>query len=245
MKERTIDIPTRDGAMPTFITHPELGGPHPPVILYMDAPGYREELKDFARRIGTVGHYCMLPNLYYRDGGPSFPPASDRTQEQSDQLTRLMNALTRERILSDTEAMLDVIDGDPAAHGTGPLGCIGWCMSGPFVVWVSAHWSERFKALAALHGVRMMTEEEDSPHRLIPKLNGEQYYGFAEKDHWAPLEMVARFKEECERQGANALVEVHPGTEHGFVFPQRKIFNKHEAERNWERVFAMYRRELV
>jgi carboxymethylenebutenolidase len=141
--------------------------------------------------------------------------------------------------------MLDVIDGDPAAHGTGPHGCIGWCMSGPFVVWVSAHWPERFKALAALHGVRMMTEEENSPHRLIPKLNGEQYYGFAEKDHWAPLEMVARFKEECERQGANALVEVHPGTEHGFVFPQRKIFNKHEAERNWERVFAMYRRELV
>ena len=43
---------------------------------------------------------------------------------------------------------------------------------------------------------------------------------------------------------ANALLEVHSDTEHGFVFPQRKVFNKHEAERNWERVFAMYRRQL-
>jgi carboxymethylenebutenolidase len=243
MKERTIDIATRDGAMPTFITHPELEGPHPAVILYMDAPGYREELKDFARRIGTVGYYCLLPNLYYRDGGPSFPPADQRTQEQSDRLRRLMDGLTRERMLSDTEAMLDVVDSDPAARNR-PVGCIGWCMSGPIVVWVSAHWPDRFKALAALHGVRMMTEAPDSPHALIPKLSGEQYYGFAESDHWAPLEMVAKFKEVLEGHGANALLEVHPGTEHGFVFPQRKAFNKAEAERNWERVFAMFRRQL-
>ncbi|HKI98591.1 MAG TPA: dienelactone hydrolase family protein [bacterium] len=243
MKERTIDIPTRDGAMPTFITHPELGGQYPAVILYMDAPGIREELRDFARRIGTVGYYCMLPNLYYRDGGPSFPPSDQRTEEESERLTRLMNGLTREKMLSDTEAMLDVIDGDPAA-ANGSMGCIGWCMSGPIVVWVSAHWPERFKALAALHGVRMMTDAEDSPHRLLPKLDGEQYFGFAESDHWAPLEMVAKFKEELERLGANATLEVHPGTQHGFVFPQRKIFVKAEAERNWERVFAMYRRQL-
>jgi carboxymethylenebutenolidase len=243
MKERTLDIPTRDGAMPTFITHPELGGSHPAVILYMDAPGFREELKDFARRIGTVGYYCLLPNLYYRDGGPSFPPADQRTQEESDRMRRLMDALTRERMHADTEALLDVIDGDPAAHN-GPMGCIGWCMSGPIVVWVAARWPERFKAVASLHGVRMMTDADDSPHRLIPKLDGEQYFGFAESDHWAPLEMVAKFREELERQGANALVEVHPGTEHGFVFPQRKVFNKAEAERNWERVFGLFRHQL-
>jgi len=56
--------------------------------------------------------------------------------------------------------------------------------------------------------------------------------------------MVAKFKANLEELGANALLEVHPGTEHGFVFPQRKAFNKAEAERNWERVFALYRRQL-
>ena len=243
MKERTIDLPTRDGAMPTFITHPELGGPHPVVILYMDAPGYREELKDFARRIGTVGYYCVLPNLYYRDGGPSFPPAAERTEEQSALMRRLMDSLTRERMLADTETLLALVDGDAAAQD-GPMGCIGWCMSGPIVVWVAAQWPQRFKATAALHGVRMLTEAPDSPHALVPTLQGEQYFGFAERDHWAPLDMVAEFKAHCEGAGANALVEVHPDTEHGFVFPQRKLFNKHEAERNWERVFAMLRRQL-
>ncbi len=66
MREKNVDIPTRDGQMDTFICHPEDDGPFPAVILYMDAPGIREELRDMARRIGTVGYYVVLPNLYYR-----------------------------------------------------------------------------------------------------------------------------------------------------------------------------------
>ena len=54
--------------METFICHPERGGPHPPILFLMDAPGIREELHDMARRLATVGYYVMLPNLYYRAG---------------------------------------------------------------------------------------------------------------------------------------------------------------------------------
>ena len=52
--------------MNTFISHPEEGGPYPIILFLMDAPGYREELQDMARRIATAGYYVMLPNLYYR-----------------------------------------------------------------------------------------------------------------------------------------------------------------------------------
>ena len=68
MIERTLDIATRDGAMETFIVRPERGGPYPAVLLLMDAPGIREELRDMARRLATVGYCVLLPNLYYRAG---------------------------------------------------------------------------------------------------------------------------------------------------------------------------------
>jgi carboxymethylenebutenolidase len=55
MIEQEIDVKTRDGEMNTFVTHPEEGGPFPPVLFYMDAPGKREELHDMARRIATAG----------------------------------------------------------------------------------------------------------------------------------------------------------------------------------------------
>jgi carboxymethylenebutenolidase len=68
MIEKTLDITTKDGAMETFICHPERNVPSPAVFFLMDAHGVREELKDMARRLGTVGYYVLLPNLYYRAG---------------------------------------------------------------------------------------------------------------------------------------------------------------------------------
>ena len=56
MKEKIVEIETPDGLMETFITHPEQGGPFPPVIIFMDVWGIREQLFDIARRIGTVGY---------------------------------------------------------------------------------------------------------------------------------------------------------------------------------------------
>jgi dienelactone hydrolase len=65
MIEKTQDITTKDGEMETFICHPERNGPFSAVFLLMDAHSIREELKDMARRLGTVGYYVLLPNLYY------------------------------------------------------------------------------------------------------------------------------------------------------------------------------------
>jgi len=68
MIEQILDINTKAGAMQTFVCRPERGGPFPAVFMLMDAPGIREELRDMARRLATVGYYVLLPNLYYRAG---------------------------------------------------------------------------------------------------------------------------------------------------------------------------------
>src|SRR5579871_2946848 len=76
MIEQQVDVKTKAGAVSTFVCHPERGGAHPVVIFYMDAPGIREELRDMARRIASVGYYVLLPNLYYRAGVMELGPLS-------------------------------------------------------------------------------------------------------------------------------------------------------------------------
>ena len=61
-----IDIPTGDGAMNTFVAHPDGDGPFPAVFMYMPASGIRDELRDMARRLAMHGYIVLLPNLYYR-----------------------------------------------------------------------------------------------------------------------------------------------------------------------------------
>ena len=36
----------------------------------------------------------------------------------------------------------------------------------------------------------------------------------------------------------------HPGVHHGFAFPGRWCYDKPAAERHWERLIALYRRQL-
>ena len=37
---------------------------------------------------------------------------------------------------------------------------------------------------------------------------------------------------------------VHPGADHGYPLPDRDVFDKHAANRDWEIIFAMFRRCL-
>jgi carboxymethylenebutenolidase len=39
-------------------------------------------------------------------------------------------------------------------------------------------------------------------------------------------------------------IELYPGVHHGFAFPQRWCYDKPAAERDWERLIALYRRCL-
>src|SRR5665213_483692 len=156
MIEQQIDIPTKDGATTTFICHPERGGPHPAIIFYMDAPAIREELRDMVRRLASVGYYVVLPNLYYRSSvmelgsftGPGDGPVRARMME-------LMASITIDMIMDDTAVLLAFIAGQDTAGG-GPVGCVGYCMSGPFAINAAARFPQRVAAAASIYGVRLV-----------------------------------------------------------------------------------------
>lgn len=244
MIEKILDIPTRDGAMETFICHPERGGPYPPVLFLMDAPGIREELYDMARRLATVGYYVMLPNLYYRSGVmemkdlPPLPEAEARAR-----MFEFMGSLTIPLVMDDADALLDFADRDPAAS-PGAAGAIGYCMSGQYAINVAARHPERIRCAASLYGVQLVTDAPDSPHLAAQKTRAELYFACAEHDAWAPLEMVEALDASLKADGVNAEVELYPAVHHGFAFPQRPVYDKPAAERHWERLFALFARNL-
>jgi carboxymethylenebutenolidase len=239
MIEQHVDIATPDGAMNTFIVHPEEGGPHPVVLFLMDAPGKRPELHDMARRLATVGYYVMLPNLYYRRVR-EFVMTPDARAE----MMAHMNALTNARVCQDAAVLLAQASGDAAASA-GPAGVVGYCMSGPFAFALAAAEPERIAAAASFHGVRLCTEAVDSPHRDAARIRGELYFGCAETDEWAPPAMIDALGEALTAAGTRHRIEWYPGTQHGFVFPERKpVYQQAAAERHWERLLALFSRNL-
>ena len=244
MIEETLDIQTRDGAMETFVCQPDRGE-HPGVLLLMDAPGVREELRDMARRLATVGYCVLLPNLYYRAGRDTMfdETVLDLDSPERARMRAIRTKMTIPPVMDDVGTMLEFL---AARRGVkaGPIGAHGYCMSGPYALAAAARYPDRVGAAASYYGTWLVSDAEESPHLTLGQAKGELYIGCAEFDDLAPLPMVDELKELFDASGNPGELEMYPGVHHGFAFPQRKVYDKPAAERHWERLIALYRRNL-
>ena len=245
MIEDTVELKTASGQMPTFVCYPERGGPHPVVLLLMDAPGVRDELKDMTRRLASAGYYVALPNLYYRAGADTYYGPDVLTEGSPDhkRMRAVRTKMTIPPVMEDIADMLTYFDADPAASN-GSVGCHGYCMSGPYALAAAARYPNRIAAAASFYGTWLVSDAEESPHLNLGKAKGELYIACAEHDDLAPLPMVEQLRELLEASGANGELEIYPEVHHGFAFPLRWCYDKPAAERHWERLHALYERTL-
>ena len=243
MIEQTVDIATKDGAMETFICHPDRGM-HPAVFFLMDAPGIREELRDMARRLASVGYHVLLPNLYYRAGRDTiYGPAVLQPGPERERMRAVRTKMTIPPVMDDVATMLAFVDGKAHVR-KGPVGVHGYCMSGPYALAAAARYPDRVAAAASFYGTWLVSDAVESPHLTLAKTKGEVHIACAEHDELAPLPMVAELRKLFEAAGSPGELEIYPHVHHGFAFPQRKIYDQAAAERHWERLIALYRRRL-
>lgn len=248
MVEKTLEVSTQDGTMPTFVTHPESGAPFPVVILFMDVFGIRDELKDMCRRLTENGYYTMLPSLFYRAGNPAYDPADfgpggTPPVDESDPLfpMTLNEKTTNAMVLRDTGALLRSLEGDANAQA---VGTIGTCMGGRHAMLAAAEYPDQVLAFASIHGGKLFSDQSDSPHLAIPKLKAEGYFGWAGNDVAAPEEHLEYYQSELLRCGVPHHIDYVIDACHGYFFPERHVYHWETAEKSWRYVLEMFARHL-
>lgn len=241
MIESDVLVTTKYGRQPAFAAHPQSGGPFPGIILYMDAPGFREELKDHARRIARHGYFCLLPDLYYRLGTIRFD-VPRRNDAMSAVIRAAMSSLTLDGVADDTAGMLAFLESQEMVK-PGAVGCVGHCMSGPFAMMAASRFPQ-MKAAASLYGVNMVTANPDSPHLAVRGVKGELYIAFAEVDPAVPENVVPELRTALDKAKAKYVMETVPGTHHGYCFAARNDYNPAASEATWAKLFALWDRNL-
>lgn len=247
MLEQEVDVASADGAMNAFFVRPEAGGPYAPVVMLMDAPGLREGLRKLARRLATSGYAVLLPNLFYRIGrvveaGP--------TRNHPDAESNLKAMLARVRTLSneivtrDIGAALDALSAREDVR-RGRAGLVGYCMSGAFAIAAAASLPDRVACAASYYGTKLVTDAPDSPHLAASRVKGELYFAFAEHDPYVPLASVEQLRAHLATTEVPHQIEIYPDTDHGFVFEDRGSYQADAAERHWETLLGLLRRNLV
>jgi len=226
--------------MNTFISHPDEELPAPVVLIYMDAPGKREELHDTARRLAAVGYYVMLPNLYYRDVHDFMLFRDDPASMQ--RMADLSSRVTLTNVRADTHALLRYAEADEAADST-RVACVGYCLGGPFALALACE-LEAIRAAASVHGALFYVDRPDSPHLSFAPTDAELYVAHGALDEVATPEEIGRLDDDLTKARVVHRIEWYEGCHHGFSFPQRATYDKPGSERHWERLYSLLRRNL-
>ncbi|WP_326622640.1 dienelactone hydrolase family protein [Streptomyces decoyicus] len=243
-----LDLPTPDGVADAYLAHPDDGEPHPGVLLYMDAFGLRPALEEMARRLAGHGYTVLVPNVFHRSGRapvvdlPDFIDPSQRP-EIFEQLAPVMRSLTPGPAMRDAGAYLDWLAASPLVTD-GPVGTTGYCMGGVLALRTAAAHPDRIAAAASFHAGRLVTDDEDSPHRLAGRIKAELYFGHADQDGSMPADQIKRLEQTLDTAGVPYRSELYEGAHHGYTQSDTSAYNAEAAERHWRNLLELFGRRL-
>lgn len=241
MTEGRIEVETAAGVMPVQTFRPATSGPA--VILFMDAPGIRDELENIARRIAAAGYFCLLPDLYYPIGHIRID-LRRRTEAHAEVYRVLGASLDNRRVADDTERLLARL---PSVSGAalGRAGCIGFSVGGRFAVQAPGLFPDRVAAASSICGTGLVTEAEDSPHAtLFGAVDAGFALDFASEDPAVPPPVLDVLARTLADSGQNGDILVHANTRHGFSFPIRPMYDALAAELSLTRALDLFGRTL-
>ncbi|MFT5174979.1 MAG: carboxymethylenebutenolidase [Gammaproteobacteria bacterium] len=242
MHERFVDVTSKHGTIPSFFVAPQDSGQYPAIILYMDAPGIREELRNIARRIAKQGYACILPDLYHRYGKLRFD-LPRRHDAMSNVIKAAYLSLTDDDINEDTAGVIGFLEAQPQVR-SGQIGSIGFCMSGRFVTTTARAFADRFACAVSLYGTRLVTDEAHSPHLNLRGIKAEMHYGFGDLDKTTPPDYIKTFTAALNAAKVNYTMDIFKNVDHGYAFVERAMYDADAAEQSWVKTFDLFERKL-
>jgi carboxymethylenebutenolidase len=245
----TVEVPAADGVADAFLTRPAAGGPHPAVLIYMDAYGIRAALEAHARRLASDGYVVLAPNVFYRDGRSPVVPDIERLIGAEDRsalfavLGPKMAALTPAAANADARAWLAYVRQRPEVRH-GPIGTVGYCMGGRLSLRMAGELPDAVSAAASFHGGNLATDGDDSPHLSAVRAQAELYVGHADNDRSMDPEQMARLTRVLAEGHVRHTAELYVGAQHGWTQTDTPAYDEPSAERHWMRMLELFGRVL-
>jgi carboxymethylenebutenolidase len=241
-----VDVKTPDGVADAYLTRPEDGGPHPPVLFIMDAIGLRPRIEEMADRIAERGYAVLAPNVFYRAGRapvvplPDFKDPNNRGQFMQ-AIRPLIESLTPEVAARDGGAYLECL----AEVAPGPVAITGYCMGARLGWRIAVAHPERVAAVAGFHGGGLVTDRPDSPHLSAGQLKADVYFGHADQDPNMTPEQIATVERALEEAGVPHRSEVYEGALHGYTMSDTAVYDEAACERHFAALFELLERTLA
>ena len=244
--ETDVEIRTPDGVCDAYFVHPSSGA-HAAVLVWPDILGLRPAFRAMGKRLAESGYAVLVVNPFYRTRRAPVVPegASFSDPAVRDTVFPLARSLNAQTHMTDARAFVSWLDQQDAVDKNRKIGTIGYCMGGPIVMRTAATVPERIGAGCSFHGGGLATQNEDSPHLLIPRMRASFLIAIAENDDEREPEAKNVLRKAFDDAGLEAEIEVYAGAAHGWTVIDSDVYHEQQAERAWSRMLALFDKALA
>jgi carboxymethylenebutenolidase len=233
--QRSVEIEAADGICPAALSLPAGEGPWPAVIMFPDAGGMRDTMRQMGERLSDLGYVVLVPDFYYRNG--PYDPIDMRTafstKETAEKIMGMMRGYTVDLAVRDAGAFVDYLDSLPEKK-QGGVGTTGYCMGGRLSLIAAANLDVRIAAAASFHGGNLANADDpDSPHHKASAMKAAVYVAGAIEDQSFTDEQKDLLEKSLSEAGVIHTIETYQA-HHGFAVPDNANYDAEAAERHWK-----------
>ena len=245
MIEKSVKIPTPDGAAEGTLFIPEAGKSFPGVLYLVDIGGVRDANLSMASRVAKEGFAVLVPNLFYRTSKiPVFDfPVKLGEERTTRRFAELAAPLTPDAMERDASAYIDFLAAQTGVS-SGWMGVVGFCFSGSMAMRVAAARPDKIAAAASFHGGRLFTDQPTSPHLELPRIKARLYFAHAVEDNGMPRESIAKLEAALNAWAGRYESETYEGAFHGWTVPGMPTYNHPQAERAFHKLIQLFNETL-
>jgi carboxymethylenebutenolidase len=244
--EQDVMVQTPDGMSDCYFVHPA-SGTHAAVIVWPDIVGIRPAFRAMGKRLAESGYSVLVVNPYYRTAKGQIVPDGKTFRDPGirEMLMPHAQSLSPETCVTDGRAYVDFLDAQDSVDKNRKIGTTGYCMTGSYTMRLAAAIPERIGAGGSFHGGGLATDQDDSPHLLAPKMAAGFLIAIAENDDSRNPNEKVLLRKAFDDAGITAEIEVYQGTQHGWCPPDSAVYDPQQADRAWQRLLALFERELA
>jgi carboxymethylenebutenolidase len=249
MPRLDVQIPAPDGTCPGTLHVPDGDGhpgSRPGVIIFPDAGGARETIRQMGDHLAGLGYVGLVPDIYYRAGAWTpfdvatlFSDPGERAR-----MGTLVRPLSNDRIIADAAAYAAFLLARPEVSGTA-VGTTGYCLGGYMSLVAATGLGRTVAAAASFHGGRLaVADNPSSPHLAAGDITATVYVAGATDDDSFTAAQAELLRDALAGAGVDFTLEIYPAR-HGFAVPDNPTYDEAAQARHWDALARLYQATLA
>ena len=216
-----------------YVARPQASAAAPGIILFQEAFGVNQHIRNVADRLAQAGYVVVAPELFHRTAAPGLEiPYS----EFATQAMPHYQAITQEGLTQDMQAAYDWLQSQADVQKD-KIGSIGFCLGGQV-----AFLSNAVLPLAAAvsyygggtHTITNLAKDLHAPHLF--------YWGGL--DQHISKDQIKQVVEAVDAAGKPYINTVISYADHGFNCDERPSYNPEAAAEAWAATLAFFAQKL-